>query len=135
MKALECYFQHDGKSWHDFEIIQSNKSYEVYGPKVCEEFEYSAFTQANNNTYAWGSDSEKSDDMLIGSMLRTFRALKIKAASTKLEGCEIGQGKLIIQSRMPITIEDDNDFSEGPRRRKITWRGNMLRIGADYELQ
>jgi len=121
-------------SFDDFEIIHSIKARETYQHVDTDTFKSQGINNRYNVTYAIGSLTRNEDEELLKIMSRTLCALSITAIMTKIEGYEIGKGKLIIQSRMPITIEDDND-PDTKAQRVLVWRGAIFRMSDTYELQ
>lgn len=138
-QALERHYKELGmiepdSSWDDFEIVPSVKAYETYKHVDTDTFKAQGEESRVNATYALMDQFPDADERLLKCMSSTLYSLRMAAISTKIEGCCIGEGKLIIQNRMPITITDDNDFNDTPPR-KVVWRGAIFRIGDTYELR
>lgn len=113
-KRLES--EEDYKKWELFEIVGSDKAYEEYGNLGCK---------VENITYAIGCGDEKYIENIKKWMFNALRHCREVAIAEKVEGMNIGEGRLIIQERRPITISIDND-KKG--HYKIVWRGRMKRI-------
>lgn len=135
-QALERHYKELGliendSSWDDFEIVSSVKSYETYEHVDTNTFKYSGFISAINKTYGLSSSANNADERILRCLSGIIYSLRFAAIGTKIEGEDIGVGRLIVQERMPITISDD---LEKTGFRQIMWRGNILRIGERYEL-
>lgn len=124
----------DNLSFDDFEIIPSIKAYETYKHVDTNTIKAQGIENIYNVTYAIGSLTRNEDKEMLKIMSHTLCALSMTAIMTKIECYEIGKGKLIIQSRMPITIKDDND-PDTKAQRVLVWRGAIFRMGDTYELQ
>ena len=129
-QARESYYKEWGlidedSSWDDFEIVDSMKAYETYpGPHDVLKIENVVYALSCPGEIQKGQ--QHPNERLLSSISNTLYALRIAAISTKPEGAAIGHGKLIIQSRMPISIEDD-EFN--PSMRKIFWYGAIIKMG------
>jgi len=137
LEAVELYKKHDmlpeSFTFDGFEINQSIRAFELY--KDCDDAQCNPSTVAEiNKMYAFGSAGDNADRRVLRCITNTILSLMVKAISTKVEGCSIGDGKLVIQERRPIIIEDDLDFGFD-KRRALYWRGSIFRIGETWQIQ
>ena len=128
--SLEDYYQNEGllnHSWKDFKVVDSKKAYESYSSPRINLPEH--VCKINHQVLAINRADLHTDNDLLRCMTGTLFALRIAAENTKIEGYPVFSGKLIIQDRMPITIETGSDEIRG-----IMWYGAIFKIGDNYEL-
>ena len=131
--SLEKHYQYQGLitgTWGKFEIVDSEKAYEAYIKDTVTKSIINDTYSLFDRTHSKG----KADELLLRAMTATLFALRIAAENTKLEGCPVLEGKLIVQARTVIQIDDSSDAIDGTARR-IYWRGAIFKIGDNYELQ
>ena len=135
LKVLEMHVDAGslrGCVFDDFQIIPSNKAFETYIDASTLKDGFSATAIAKvNATYAVGSCANDAEDRLLRFVTNTIFGLMIRAIDTKIECREIGEGKLIMQDRMPIKISADE--REGVASSRIMWRGDIFRIDDSYQ--
>ncbi len=102
-----------------FKLTQSNKAYEGYA-STHPEFDCSV--RVVNESYGILGDSI---DEVVDSFKDTMQALRVAAMHKRAEGCDVGEGTLILQSRQLVEIMKREDG-----KIRLRWRGKLDRIPA-----
>lgn len=134
-QALERHYKELGilpekSSWDDFTFVDSKKAQEEYDNR----YDHSVSQKNMILAFHMRTTKESGDcnRELLSNMSHTLIALRLVAIATKNEGDSIGGGRLIIQDRLPITIDDERDW-DGPPYRKIMWYGSIFKLPNGYE--
>lgn len=107
---IENIMRDDPELWGEFEFHESTKAFEEHsGMKVV------------NVVYALHGDDRSE---LLKDLTKVLECLACSAKAIKLEGWGPGEGKLIVQERLPMSI--DQDGSDG--RLKVLWYGCITRV-------
>lgn len=125
----------DYAKWNLFEIVDSDKRLERYPLKESGGRTYVGVNNevaVGNYTYAVVVVDNLDVDKLKEEIGKVLISLRNVAIAKKLEGWAVGTGKLMIQSRTNIRIEEDRDFDPG--RYRAVWRGIVDRVSEDCDL-
>ncbi|NOY72202.1 MAG: hypothetical protein GXP14_07465 [Gammaproteobacteria bacterium] len=134
-KSLES--EEDFSKWGLFGVVDSLCANENYECSIGNQLRF------ENHVYAANVEgvNMKALKTMIGEILISLRD---SAIALKLEGMNIGSGRLIIQDRMGVVIDRDGDYDDisgdgesttfkRSSKYKAMWYGCMTRMPEGYE--
>lgn len=101
----------------EFVLTLSSKAWEEY-VSTHPEFDWSVIV--TNESYGILGDSV---DEVVDSFKNTMKALGTVAGHKRAQGCDVGEGTLILQSRQLVEIMKREDGKV-----RLRWRGKLDRI-------
>lgn len=100
-----------------FAYTESNKAFEIYSSTHSA---VQCVVNVVNESYCYIGDSI---DDAVEKFKSGLTALSMAAKQKKAEGCEPGEGRLILQSRRPVEISEREDG-----KIQLSWRGRFDNI-------
>lgn len=114
--------------WKDFEYLESTEVFTSQLPhRTCKSC--ITFVDVYNVVYACKS-IESDENALLSSMKEVLEGLRVAAIAKKLEGVSMGEGRLIVQERMPMSVSPTSNWTtdEDEANFQIWWYGKIDRI-------